>query len=68
MGVPLKFFIMILIALICTRIPLSPDNFIKLTKCQTFQTPILVILNQWQTFSSHVRLILSRNPYKVIRL
>ena len=31
-------FIMILVALMCTRIPPSPDNFKAVIKYQTFQT------------------------------
>ena len=34
-----NFCIMILIALMCTQIPPSPDNFKRLIKYQTFQTP-----------------------------
>ena len=30
---------MIFIALMCDQIPLSPDNFKRIFKCQTFQTP-----------------------------
>ena len=43
-------FIMILITLISTRISPSPDNFKRLIKCQTFQTPIysdFESMNQW---------------------
>ena len=59
---------MILIALMWALILPGPDNFKKVIKYQTFQTPFMVALNQWQTLYSHLRLILGRDPFKVIRL
>ena len=55
-------------ALICTKIPPTPDNFKMAIKYWTYRLHFIMVLNKWQTLYSHLRLILGRDPFKVIRL
>ena len=59
---------MILIASMYARIPPSPDNFKRVIKYHYPSHYFIVASNQWQTLYSHLRLILGRNPFKVIRM
>ena len=70
MGLPFKFFPydFNLIALMWAQIPPGPDNFKTVLNTRLSRLHFMVDLTQWQTLHSRLRLILGRDPMKVLRL
>ena len=61
-------FLTTLIALMCARMLLRPDNSKGQLNIRLSRLHFVVALNQWQTLYSHLRLTLGRDPFKFIRL
>ena len=56
---------MILIALMCARIPPSPDNLKGLLNTRLSRRNFIVTLNQWEILFSHLTLIMGRGHLKL---